>query len=157
SPIRYSRTKIVDKADISFSMINNPDMLLAFAGGEPQGSQVILRIVIVDDDYSLVGDTSATIFEGTVDAWTMTEDNLKMSVVSAMSQWSLKALRTHSSSCSWKVFKGANADSPCMYVGSETRCDRTYKRCEQLNNVVNFGGFRWLPSIVDKEVKWGID
>ena len=60
SPIKYSKTRIVDKADISFSMLNNPDMLLAFAGGEPQGSLVILRVVIVDDDYDGDNDSKSS-------------------------------------------------------------------------------------------------
>lgn len=155
STIRYSKRRIVDKANISFSMINNPEILAAFAGGTPQGSKAILRLVIVDDDYSLVGDTSFIFFEGEVDTWSMTEDNIKISLVSAMTKWSQKALRSHGSSCQWKVFKGITPDSPCMYTGSETWCDRTYKRCAQLNNTDNFGGFRWLPSIVDKEIWWG--
>ncbi|GAI73202.1 unnamed protein product, partial [marine sediment metagenome] len=43
----------------------------------------------------------------------------------------------------------------CGYGGGETWCDRTYARCVVLANSDNFGGFRWLPSIVDKEVFWG--
>jgi len=155
SVIRYSVSKIVDKADLSFSMINNPEMLYAFVGGEPQGSLVIIRAILLDDDYKAIGNTSATIFEGTVDAWSTTEENIKMTVVSAISQWSQKALRTHGTSCQWKVFKGQTKDSPCMYNGNETWCDRTYKRCQQLGNTNNYGGFRWLHSIVDKEIWWG--
>ena len=155
SPIKYSMGRIVDKATVELSMIDLPDMILAFAGGTPQGSLAIIRRVLVDDDGSLVGGTSAMIFEGTIDGWNLTEDKLKINIVSQFVQWSHKALRLHSASCSWKKFKGDNSASPCMYSGSETWCDRTYTRCSALGNIVNFGGFRWLPSIVDKEIWWG--
>ena len=156
SPIRYSLARIVDKADIEMSMVENPAMLYEFVGGTPQGSKVILRLVIIDDDnISMVGDTSFTLFEGSIDQWNMTEDTLQFTAVSAISQWSQKGLRTHGSSCQWKKFKGQTKDSPCMYSGGQSWCDRTYARCEQLNNTDNFGGFRWLPSIVDKDIWWG--
>ena len=154
-PIKYSTGKIIDKANIELQMIDDPGLLAAFVGGTPQGSKVILRMVVVDDDYSLVGNTSTIIFEGEIDDWSANETLLRMSVVSIFVQWSQKALRRHSSSCTWKVFKGANADSPCFYTGSETRCDRTYVRCQALGNIDNFGGFRWLANIVDKEIWWG--
>ena len=47
------------------------------------------------------------------------------------------------------------AVNQCLYAGAETWCDRTYARCTVLGNTDNFGGFRWLPSIIDKEVWWG--
>jgi len=43
----------------------------------------------------------------------------------------------------------------CRYAGGETWCDRTWERCLALNNTINFGGFRWLPGLFDKEVYWG--
>jgi len=156
SPIKYSMARIVDKALVQLSVINLPDMILAFAGGTPQGSLAIIRKVLVDDDGSLVGDASAMVFEGTIDGWNMTEDKLKINVVSQFVQWSQKALRLHSPSCGWRKFKGDTSDSPCYYSGSESWCDRTYARCIVLNNTDNFGGFRWVPSIVDKEIWWGV-
>jgi hypothetical protein len=157
TPIKYSMVRIVDKATIEFLVIDLPDMILAFAGGTPQGSLAIIRRVLVDDDYSLVSGTSAMVFEGTIDGWNMTEDILKITVVSQFVQWSQRALRLHSPSCPWKVFGGNTPDSPCMYSGSEIWCDRTYVRCTALGNTANYGGFRWLPSIVDKEIWWGME
>ena len=48
-----------------------------------------------------------------------------------------KYLRTH---CRW-VFKS----SECGYTGSETSCNRTFQRCQELNNVARFGGFPSIP------------
>jgi hypothetical protein len=154
-PIKYSAGRIIDKANIELQMIDDPALLAAFVGGTPQGSKTILRGIVVDDDYSIVGNTSSIIFEGEIDDWNIDEITLKMAVVSMFVQWSQKALRRHSSSCTWKVFKEASPDSPCFYLGSETRCDRTYVRCQALNNTDNFGGFRWQADIVDKEIWWG--
>jgi hypothetical protein len=43
----------------------------------------------------------------------------------------------------------------CRYTGAETWCDRSWDRCSTLANTVNFGGFRYLPSIVGKQIFWG--
>lgn len=48
-----------------------------------------------------------------------------------------KYLRSH---CRW-VFKSAE----CGYAGSETSCNRTFQRCQALNNVARFGGFPSIP------------
>jgi len=53
------------------------------------------------------------------------------------------------------VFVYDIAINQCLYAGGETWCDRTYARCLVLGNTDNFGGFRWLPSIIDKEIWWG--
>ncbi len=48
-----------------------------------------------------------------------------------------KYLRTH---CRW-VFKS----DQCGYTGSETSCNRTFQRCQELSNVARFGGFPSIP------------
>ncbi len=97
------------------------------------------------------GDAAAIIFEGTIDSWHLDEEKLNFTIVSLFVQWAQKTLQRHAPSCRWKVFGGTE----CGYVGGETECDRSYARCLELANTDNFGGFRWLPSIVDKEIWWG--
>jgi len=41
--------------------------------------------------------------------------------------------------CNWD-FKSFE----CAYSGAETQCNRTFKRCEALNNTARFGGYRGL-------------
>ena len=94
---------------------------------------------------------SLTLFQGTLNSWGMREGQLRIEVSSILSRWNQQTLSKHSGSCRWKKFKG----DECVYVGAATWCDRTYARCETLGNELNFGGFRWLPSIVGKEVWWG--
>lgn len=43
--------------------------------------------------------------------------------------------------CQWK-FKGTE----CAYAGGETTCNKTFARCEELNNKQRFGGFPSIPS-----------
>lgn len=148
--INYSSRNIVDSVDIH---IDNLDSVMTslFVGGTPQGSTVTLDLVLLDASYDIVGPASATIFEGTIDDWELDEEKLFETIVSIFSQWAQKTLSKHSASCRCKVFKGTE----CGYSGGGTWCDRTYARCQTLGNTDNFGGFRWLPSIVDKEIWWG--
>lgn len=106
---------------------------------------------VVSTEYSTVTPTYVVIFEGILDGWTLSEGQLSLNVTSILSQWAQRTLAQHSPSCRWKTFKG----DECKYTGSETWCDRSYSRCDALSNTDNFGGFRWLPSIVDVEIWWG--
>lgn len=99
----------------------------------------------------MASEVSIEIFEGLIDSWSMSEGKIEITVANILSQWAQRTLSKHSASCRWKEFKGTE----CGYAGSETWCDRTYARCEVLSNTASFGGFRWLPSIVDKEIWWG--
>ena len=94
---------------------------------------------------------AVTLFEGEIDSWILDEERLQMTVTSIFNRWSQRTLSRHSASCRWKKFKGTE----CGYSGSATWCDRTYARCQALGNAANFGGFRWLPSIIGKEIWWG--
>ncbi|MBW2024368.1 MAG: hypothetical protein JRH08_00725 [Deltaproteobacteria bacterium] len=92
-----------------------------------------------------------TLFNGQIDRWSLDEAQLVMTIADMNVQWARKPLSRHPASCRWRVFKGPE----CGYTGSETWCDRSYARCSALGNTANFGGFRWLPSIMDKEIWWG--
>jgi len=94
---------------------------------------------------------SVTLLDLTIDDWDLDEERASVTLVTPFSQWARKTLSKYSPSCRWKVFKGTE----CGYSGAATWCDRTYARCQALGNTGNFGGFRWLFSIVDKEIWWG--
>jgi len=148
-PIRYSMGRNVDSMEIQ---IDNLDDALtpAFVGGTPQGSTVTLSMVVLDANYKIIA-TPVTLFKGIIDGWDMDEEKITLTVASELVRWNQKTLAKHSASCRWKEFKGAE----CAYAGAEGWCDRSFTRCTQLGNASNFGGFRWLPSIVDKEIWWG--
>ena len=88
---------------------------------------------------------------GFISSWELSSDNqVRISVKNEAMLWAKKTLRIHSSSCPW-VFKGTE----CGYSGTATWCDRNYARCGELLNTDNYGGFRFLPSIMEKEIWWG--
>jgi hypothetical protein len=111
-----------------------------------------LRLALLSTSYHIATlATPITLFQGTLDAWSLDEEKITCTLVSDMVKWNQKTLAKYSASCRWKEFKGTE----CGYSGSQTWCDRSYTRCSALANTVNFGGFRWLPSIIDKEIWWG--
>ena len=94
---------------------------------------------------------AVTLFEGELDDWEVDETDLSIRVVSAASQWAQRTLSKQAGTCRWKVFKGTE----WQYAGVESWCDRTYSRCSALTNTANFGGFRFLPDLIDKDIWWG--
>ncbi len=156
-PVKYSMGQIVDK--LTFSIDNLDSVFTAlFTGSTPQGSAATLKMVVLDSSYQIVGDSAITLFEGELDSWELTENQLKATVTSLFHQWSQTTLSKHSPSCRWKVFNSSTVGSSgaeCASTAGSTWCDRTYSRCIELSNSTNFGGFRFLPSLVDKEIWWG--
>jgi len=151
-PASYSSGRIVDRVQIEMENLDSV-MTSIFVDGTPQDSDVTLMMCIVDDDGTLVsaGADEIVLFDGQIDYWVLDEEKLKVTITSALSKWSQKTLSKHPKSCRWKKFKGTE----CAYAGGETWCDRTYARCIALSNTANYGGFRFLPSLVDKVIWWG--
>jgi hypothetical protein len=93
------------------------------------------------------------LMRGIIGGWELYDDNkATITLTSEMVLWSKKSLRPQSSSCPW-AFKGASGE--CGYVGDESLCDQSYDRCTVLVNTDNYGGDRFLPTIVTREVWWG--
>lgn len=150
--VGYSSNQFVDRMQIEIDDIKAV-LRNAFLDGTPQGSSTILMVAVVDSKGSVLDSGSAytTLFDGEIDDWSLDESKISISITSILTKWAQKTLSKYSASCRWKKFKGTE----CTYSGGETWCDRTYVRCTALGNTANFGGFRWLPSIVDKEIWWG--
>jgi len=114
-----------------------------------------------EDDFNIDWDvvdlqgyqpTDATVFfKGFVDEWSLVEDRISITVTNQFTRWTQKTLMLHSASCRWKQFKG----DECGYTGGAASCNRTYVQCGIYNNTSNFGGFRFLPSVEDKQIWWG--
>ncbi len=43
----------------------------------------------------------------------------------------------------------------CNYIGAGAWCDQSWERCLALTNTAHFGGFRWLPFLVNRDLWWG--
>lgn len=147
--VRYSLNTVVDSMRIEIDNLDDA-LTAAFVGGTPQGSEVVLQQVLLNANNQPIGEPIVW-FRGTIDEWSLNEEKVSFTVASELVQWSQKTLGKHSASCRWREFAGTR----CAYAGAKTWCDRSYTRCVALGNQNNFGGFRWLPSIVDAEIWWG--
>lgn len=147
--VAYSLGRIVDSINIE---IEDVKALLRtyFVGGTPRGGAVTYSLVVLDSNNEIVINP-VVLFSGIIDDWELDETKISIQVTNINNRWSEETLNRQSASCRWKVFKGTE----CQYAGGETWCDRSYARCTVLSNTDNFGGFRFLPSIVDKEIWWG--
>jgi len=146
---RYSLGRVVDKITLE---IDNIDQTLSteFIGGTPQGAAVSLKEIVLNSNYMAIGDP-ITWFSGTIDDWEGEEGRLRITIVGPNFAWSRRTVGRHPSSCRWRVFGGTE----CAYAGAAPFCDRSFTRCAALGNTNEFGGFRWLPSIENKELVWG--
>ncbi len=99
----------------------------------------------------ILGPGGLLLFEGEMDSWELTEKQIKVKAIGAISKWTRSTLLDQAPLCRWRVFKGTE----CTYAGGETWCDRTYTRCVDLGNTANFGGDRWLASLDGVTLWWG--
>lgn len=147
--VKYSLGKVVDSVKLEVSNLDSA-LTDAFVDGTPQGGEVLIKLILLNDSYTAVA-SPQIFFQGNIDGWSLDEEKLTVTIASEFVRWNQRTLEKHSASCRWKQFKGTE----CAYAGAETWCDRSYTRCVTLGNSANFGGFRWLPSIIDKEIWWG--
>lgn len=89
-------------------------------------------------------------WKGFISTYRITDKVVSVELVNELVLWKKKTLRKFSASCQWP-FKGEE----CGYSGDQTTCDQTYDRCVALGNQDQFGGFRWLPDMMEQEIWWG--
>jgi hypothetical protein len=147
--IQFSLSTIVDSVDITIDDLN-AQLKSIFIGSTLKGYTVTLKSIYLNSSYVQVADP-IIIFIGEYGPFDINESQLKLSVYSMDSRWANCSLNRQGAPCRYKVLGGPE----CRYLGIETTCDRTYRRCSELRNTANFGGERWLPSIIDKEIWWG--
>ena len=148
STINYSAKSSVDKVTIN---IQNVDLQMSavFLNEDIMNKWGILWIGFLDSNNIVIGQP-IEVFRGLVSTWKLSEPKASITLVNEFILWNKKTLRKHQSACRWP-FKGAE----CGYSGGETWCDQSYARCVALNNEDNFGGFRWLPDLMEREIYWG--
>ena len=96
-----------------------------------------------------------SIFSGRITAWGgMTTRNCPLTIGNYFTFWHKKSLRLAQATCPWAF--ASSEDPECGYSGSETACNKTWKRCSELANTLSFGGFRWLPALREKKIWWGM-
>ena len=147
--IFYSVGNIVDAAVIRLDNIDQV-MTSIFVDGTSQGEDAKIYISVLTSSGTEIG--TVNFFSGQVDDWELDEGEVRITISTEFADWTQRLPCYYSPSCRWKIFKGTE----CQYAGGETWCDRTHVRCNALNNIINFGGYRWLPSLESKEIRWGV-
>ena len=112
------------------------------------GGDMLLEVGDTIGPYTIIGGHS--LFYGLVSDWKIEEDKVWIEIQNELVFWSKKTLRKCDSSCPWE-FGGTD----CKYAGGATWCNQSYERCQELDNTDNFGGFRFLPDIAEKDIWWG--
>lgn len=153
-PVSYGTTRIVDDVTV---IMDDTDKGLFGSFGDYDAGNYPFTLTWVVLDNSLRELSSVDIFKGTIDQWEYEPGKLVVTVASLFNQWARETTSRYSGSCRWRVFKGTE----CKYDGEVLECDRRYATCKSLipiggdedkGNTDNFGGFRWLPSMVNKRI-----
>lgn len=137
----------VDSLELNFSNVSLA-MSSIVLGEDIKNKTCILSFFMVNASYSIIA--VEELFRGRVGDWDLTEGDCRIKLVNEFVFWSKRTLRTCQASCPW-TFKLTE----CTYSGGETWCDQSYDRCLALSNTDSFGGFRFLPSIEEKNIWWG--
>lgn len=150
SEIECSLATSVDQITLS---IDNTDLVWSgiVMNQEIRTKRFDLFLAAIGDTARVIA--SSQLFAGIIDSAEIDDQAQRatITIVSPMIYWKRRIpRRNHSPACFWQ-FKGVE----CGYDGTETWCDQSWERCAALANKVNFGGFRWLPGLADKEVWWG--
>jgi hypothetical protein len=144
----FSASPKVDS--ISFDMDNvNLAVSTLVMTEEPRGKSCIIYRVALDKNMTVLG--SSKLFVGFVDQIEIDAKKGRFTIYNHFIRWKMSTpRRIHQATCMW-TFKG----NYCTYSGAEDWCDHSWERCVALDNKLNFGGFRWLASLTDKQIWWG--
>jgi hypothetical protein len=112
------------------------------------GAVALVSFICVDANYTIIA--SEPLFRGLVSNWKIEDNQASIELKTELVLWRKETLRTCQSSCRWE-FKGTE----CGYAGAIEWCDQSYEHCTSLANTDNFGGFRFLPDIMEEEIWWG--
>lgn len=140
SEIKTGTDGKVDK--ISITMKNGFVSWAAYAatvGNRLSGCRCVVEEVHLD----YPDDPPNIIFDGEIDEPEFTYTEFKITVRREAVDFEAQAPNeTYEPTCPYE-FKGS--DGRCGYDGTETECDFTITRCDQLNNVTSFGGKPSIP------------
>ena len=133
---------------VAGKVLAESDVDLLLEGGLVDGEDMLLEAGQTLGQYTIVGGHS--LFYGLISDWKIEEDKVWIEVQNELVFWFKKTLRKCDSNCPWE-FGGTE----CGYSGSGNWCNQSYERCQELSNTGNFGGFRFLPDVAEKDIWWG--
>lgn len=139
----------IDKVTLEIDMADRDATLLEeFVGGTPGDISVHLYLQVLNDNMQAV--STAILFSGKIDSFEYKRPILGVAVSSFHSLWNKRTMEMSTPSCRRNFRK-----SDCGYAGAADWCDRSWLRCEALGNTSRFNGFRFLPSLSDRDLWWG--
>lgn len=155
SPRRFQIDRIVStmqsEIDAMQIKLDNADLGLTtyFTSAAIRGRACSITVAGLTWPATLVESTLA--FQGIIDSVRFDDATITITVYSPMIMWKRRVpRRLYQPTCSWQ-FKS----SECKYGGVETWCDQSWERCITLENELNYGGFRWIPALVNRAFRWG--
>ena len=153
--VRFELTPEVDSVKIRLPNIEN--MFTPYVlDTDPRGTHVTIRLAALsqeaDDRLPLATILSAgIIFAGEIDETEMDARQVVFDIASPFVRWRRRLpKRKYQPSCPLE-FKSAR----CGYSGAATWCDQSYARCLELSNSANYRGYRFVPSLANKQIWWG--
>jgi len=147
---QYSTRPTIEAIKITISNVDRTFSNLVLSE-DIRSKEVQLSRIWLDKNLGVIG-TASLILIGYVDEITIDKRQAEIMINDEMIKWkTLVPRRIHENKCTWQRFGGTE----CAYAGAEIWCDRSWERCSELGNTINFGGFRWLNNIQDKEIWWG--
>ncbi|MCK5018371.1 MAG: DUF2163 domain-containing protein [Candidatus Peribacteraceae bacterium] len=152
--VSSSAAHVVDSVNIDFDDTDKA-LFAGFSGLFAGNYPVSIYMVVLDTLGKVITDAAMVLFRGSVDQWTYTPGKLELTVASVFAQWARETTNRFSASCRWKEYNGSECRPGVLDPLEEPTCDRTYVQCDQYDNTAHFGGFRFLPGMVNKRIEVG--
>lgn len=152
-PVEYSISPTADKVSVDIDDVD-ATVRTIIQTSEVRGKRYFMRLAALNSKAKVIG--TVTHFDGILDSYSAAkaQRSVHFNIYNHMILWKKKLpRRSHTPTCAW-TWKDPLT---CKYSGGVTDpCDQSWDKCKATyGNQINFGGFRWLPSLVDKQIWWG--
>ena len=145
APLSFDTIKKDDSSSVSKLQVELSNVGLAISGIIGRRGDVItnapavLTLVFLDvNTNTLLSDKKQVLYAGRCNNLKLDYETAKMDIETSLGGYEIQApAMKYRTTCQVRRFK----DCRCGYTGSETKCDRTFERCKELNNQGNFRGF----------------
>ena len=145
APLIYDEIVKDDNTSVSKLNIQLSNVGLAISGIIGQRGDVItnapavLTLVFLDvNTNTLLADYKQVLYAGRCNNLKLDYENASMDIETSLGGYEIQApVMKYRTTCQVRRFK----DCRCGYTGEETKCDRTFERCKELENEENFRGF----------------
>ena len=146
--IKKDDNSAVSKLNIEISNISQSiSSIIANRGDVITNADAVLFLVFLNvNTNQIINNSQKILFGGKCNNLSLDYEKASFDIVTNLGGYEkIAPVMKYRPSCQVRHFK----DCRCGYQGAETHCDRTFARCSQLGNTLNFRGF---PSCVIETV-----